>query len=155
EDEIRTREFLRNHIPWEELGIGEVDVARNGLQALEKAEDWRPNIIMCDVRMPKLNGIEFAQQYRKLDPECKLIFLSGFSDKEYLMSAINLKALTYIEKPIVVSEVRSVIETAVQLCREEKKKKDEESQLYANIDRSLPFLRQEMVRKLITQSDSP
>ena len=154
EDENRTRELLRNYIPWEELGIGEVDTARNGMHALEKASDWRPDIILCDVRMPKLNGIDFARQYREVDPHCKLIFLSGFSDKEYLKSAISLKALTYLEKPIKLGEVRAALESAVQLCEEESRKRKEEIQLQSDIDRSLPFLRQEMVRKLITLPDS-
>ncbi|MHA7963947.1 response regulator [Paenibacillus sp. CAU 1782] len=155
EDESRTRELLRTYIPWEELGIGAVETARNGMLALEKAVEWRPDIIVCDVRMPKLNGIDFARQYREVDPQCKLIFLSGFSDKEYLKSAINLKALTYLEKPIILGEVRAAVESAVQMCGEENRKKAENVQLQAEIDRSLPFLRQEMVRKLITLPDSP
>ncbi|WP_337103385.1 response regulator [Paenibacillus sp. YIM B09110] len=155
EDEIRTRELLRTYIPWEELGIGEVDTARNGQLALERALDWRPDIILCDVRMPKMSGIDFARHYREADPNCKIIFLSGFSDKEYLKSAIHLKALTYLEKPIILGEVRASVETAIQLCGEESRKKEEEIQLQADIDRSLPYLRQEMVKKLINYPASP
>ncbi|WP_241781889.1 response regulator [Paenibacillus sp. DMB5] len=155
EDENRTRELLRNYIPWEELGIGEVRAARNGLAALELTAEWTPDIIICDVRMPKLNGIDFSKRYRERNPRCKIIFLSGFSDKEYLKSAIFLKALTYLEKPIILEEVQAAVEAAVQLCTEENRKQAEELQLQVEVDRSLPFLRQEMVRKLITRPDSP
>ncbi|MEK5445268.1 response regulator [Paenibacillus sp. FSL R7-0331] len=155
EDENRTRELLRNYIPWEELGIGEARTARNGLAALELTSTWTPDIILCDVRMPKLNGIEFSKRYREKNPRCKIIFLSGFSDKEYLKSAIFLKALTYLEKPIILEEVQAAVEAAVKLCAEEQRKHTEELQLQAEVDRSLPFLRQEMVRKLITSPDSP
>ncbi|WP_139997344.1 helix-turn-helix domain-containing protein [Paenibacillus paridis] len=149
DDEERTREMLKKYIPWEELGIHQVFTARNGLMALDTAREVRPDIVLCDVRMPKMNGIEFAQQYQAIDPTSIFIFLSGFSDKEYLKAAIHLKALNYIEKPVNLDEVKSVILTAIQLKCEERKKKSEDEQLKAGFDHGLPFLRQEMVRKLI------
>ncbi|MBD3917244.1 response regulator [Paenibacillus sp. PR3] len=155
DDERRTRELLQNYIPWDAVGIGEVETARNGLQALEIAEALQPDIILCDIRMPKMSGIEFAQAYRKTDPDCQLIFLSGFSDKEYLKSAIQLKAFTYIDKPVNLNEVRDAVEQAVWLRREEQKRKEEEQKLQEGFDRSLPYLRQEMVRRLISDPDSP
>lgn len=155
DDESRTRGLLRDYIPWEELGIREVETARNGLAALECAMEWHPDIILCDIRMPKLDGIEFARRYRAVDQHCHFIFLSGYTDKEYLKSAIHLKALTYLEKPINLGEVRAAVESAILLCLEERKKKDEEAQLQVEIDRSLPLLRQEMVRRLIANPASP
>ncbi|RKP57339.1 response regulator [Cohnella endophytica] len=154
DDEERTRELLRKHVPWDELGIAEVRTARNGQVALELAVEWVPDIILCDVRMPKMNGIEFAQQYRAIDSACQIIFLSGFSDKQYLKSAIQLKALNYIEKPVNLDEVREVVQLAVQLKFDERRKQSEDQRLQAGFDRSLPFLRQEMVRKLITDPTS-
>ncbi|RUS45645.1 helix-turn-helix domain-containing protein [Cohnella sp. AR92] len=155
DDEVRTRELLSGFIPWEELEIDEVKTARNGIAALELAREWIPDVVLCDVRMPKMNGIEFATHYRELAPASQIIFLSGFSDKEYLKSAINLKALTYIEKPINLEEVREAVASAVKLVQEDRKKRAEEQRLQAGFDSSLPFLRQEMVRKLITVPDSP
>lgn len=155
DDERRTRELLCNYIPWDTIGIDEVESARNGLQALELATTLQPDIILCDIRMPKMSGIEFAQAYRKTDPDCQLIFLSGFSDKEYLRSAIQLKAFTYIDKPVILNEVRDAVESAVWLRREELKRKEEELKLQEGFDRSLPYLRQEMVRRLISDPNSP
>ncbi|NOU79032.1 response regulator [Paenibacillus sp. LMG 31459] len=155
DDETRTRELLRSHIDWEEIGIDEVRTAHNGVKALSEIQDWLPEIILCDVRMPKMDGIEFAHQYRLSAPQGKIIFLSGYSDKEYLKSAIHLRALTYIEKPVNPVEVRSAVEAAVLLCLEEKKKFTVELQVQKDIDQSLPYLRQEMVRKLISNPASP
>ncbi|WP_138752120.1 helix-turn-helix domain-containing protein [Paenibacillus sinopodophylli] len=149
DDEERTRELLKNYIPWAELGIDQVFTARNGIMALELGREVRPDIVLCDVRMPKMNGIEFAQQYQTIDQTSIFIFLSGFSDKEYLKAAIHLKALNYIEKPVNLDEVKSVVSTAIQLKREERKKQSEDEQLKAGFDHGLPYLRQEMVRKLI------
>ncbi|GLX67821.1 response regulator [Paenibacillus glycanilyticus] len=155
DDETRTRELLKNYIPWDTVGIDEVETARNGLHALELATERKPDIILCDIRMPKMSGIEFATEYRNTDPDCPIIFLSGFSDKEYLKSAIQLKVFTYIEKPVNLNEVRDVVEAAIRLRKEEQKRKEEERKLQEGFDHSLPYLRQEMVRRLVTNPESP
>lgn len=113
DDEAHTRHILHNHIPWSDLGIERVETAQNGLAALEAARRHRPDVLLCDVRMPKMDGIELAKRIRELYPACKIVFLSGFSDKEYLKSAIHLQAISYIEKPINLKEVQAVIGNAV------------------------------------------
>lgn len=154
DDESRTRDLLKQYIPWEEIGISQVESAKNGLVALDVARTLRPDVILCDVRMPKMNGIEFAAAYRTEDASCQIIFLSGFSDKEYLKSAIHLKALSYIEKPVNLEEVRRTVEEAVQQRREEQKKAESHGLLQADPDRSLSILRQEMVRRLISNPEA-
>lgn len=154
DDEERTRELLKNYVPWEEIGIDELADAKNGQAALELAREWKPGIVLCDIKMPKMDGIEFAKAYRAIDPRCKIIFLSGFSDKEYLKSAIHVKALSYIEKPVNLEEVRQVVSDALVLCKEEALLSSEQKRLQEHADQSLPFLRQEMVRKLIKQPQS-
>ena len=77
------------------------------LKKLQKAEieilkDFEPNILLTDVRMPRLNGIDLAFKTRELYPNCMILFMSGYSDKEYLKSAIKLKAINYVEKPIEI-----------------------------------------------------
>ncbi|OKP80494.1 AraC family transcriptional regulator [Paenibacillus helianthi] len=150
DDEERTREMLYRHITWGELGIHEVETARNGQVALELCRSFRPDIVLCDIRMPKMDGIEFAKRLRESDLSCKLMFMSGFSDKEYLMSAIRLNALDYIEKPINLDKVREAVRKAVESRKHEERKRLEERQLQDAYDEGLPYLRQEMVRKLIT-----
>lgn len=154
DDEERTRELLKNYMPWEEIGISELATAKNGQAALELALTWKPGIVLCDIKMPKMDGIEFSKAYRAIDPRCKIIFLSGFSDKEYLKSAIHVKALTYIEKPVNLEEVRQAVQDALVLCKEEEHTNSEQKRLQEHADRSLPFLRQEMVRKLIKHPQS-
>ncbi|MGG1652913.1 response regulator [Paenibacillus sp. NRS-1783] len=155
DDEERTREMLRKHIAWEEIGIHEVEIARNGIIALELCRSFRPDVVLCDIRMPKMDGIEFAQRLRESEVSCKLLFLSGFSDKEYLMSAIRLNALDYIEKPINPDQVRKAVQAAVESRKHDEKKRMEERQLQDAYDEGLPYLRQEMIRKLISLPGSP
>lgn len=113
DDEVFTREGLLERLPLNELSITETRQAFDGIDALNIARDFEPNILLTDVRMPRMNGIELAFEIRKCFPECSIIFMSGYSDKEYLKSAISLRAITYVEKPIELNELEDAIKTAV------------------------------------------
>lgn len=115
DDEIFTREGIINEIPWSKLGIIEIEQAYDGINALEVAEKFNPDILLTDVRMPRMNGIELSFKLREQCPTCEIIFLSGYSDKEYLKSAIKLKAVSYVEKPIDIEELQIAIENAIAL----------------------------------------
>jgi two-component system response regulator YesN len=117
DDERMTRETLRTMVPWAELGVDEVETARDGLDALEKVGRGMPDLLVCDIRMPRMGGIELAQELRRRNPECGIIFLSGYSDKEYLKAAIRLQAADYIDKPLHLPELGAAVERNVQALR--------------------------------------
>jgi len=120
DDESNTREGLLECIEWAKLGVNQVEQAEDGLIALQKTRVFKPDIILCDIRMPRMNGLEFSAKVRDFLPECKIIFLSGYSDKEYLKTAIQLQALDYIEKPVNLDEVRKAVGKAIALLGPEK-----------------------------------
>jgi two-component system, response regulator YesN len=148
DDEKVTREGIRDYIPWSELGVEVVGVADDGINALELAMSSKPDIILCDVRMPRMNGIELATQLKDKLPECKVIFLSAHSDKEYLKSAIQLKVLNYVEKPVNLDEVISVIREAVITCTEEKKKREMEINIKMKLKESSILVYEKVVLDL-------
>lgn len=98
DDEELTREGLRMSIPWESLGISQIFMAEDGEEGLRMALELKPDIILADVRMPRMDGITMAFEIRKTLRQCRFIFISGYCDKEYLKSAIQLSAVNYIEK---------------------------------------------------------
>lgn len=119
DDEKMPREILRDHLPWEELGVERVEEAEDGAQALELARVHRPDIIISDVKMPRMNGLELAGAVREMYPECQFIFLSGYTDKEYLKGAIKLRAASYVEKPIDLEEISAVLRDVVSELRKQ------------------------------------
>ncbi|WP_438445454.1 response regulator transcription factor [Gorillibacterium sp. sgz5001074] len=143
DDEKKTREGLEKHLPWRRLGIDEVRLAKSGTEALELARSHPPDILLCDVRMPRMDGIELATVIRHQLPSCKLIFLSGFADKEYLKSAIQLRALRYIEKPVDMEEVCSAITEAVTLLHREESSRHEvvDGELHKPADKEITNLK--------------
>lgn len=123
DDEDNTREGIAERISWDKIGISQIEQADDGVNALKKALDFKPDIILTDVRMPRMDGIELSFKLREVFPECVIIFMSGYADKIYLKSAIQLKAVSYLEKPINLQELAQAVKDAVQLCIDIQKKK--------------------------------
>lgn len=109
DDEAFIRDGLIENIDWGNNGISTVETSEDGLDAFEKSLWYRPDILLTDVKMPRVDGIELAKKIRETIPDCKIIFMSAYSDKEYLKSAIRLSALDYIEKPFMPDDLRAII----------------------------------------------
>lgn len=121
DDEELTRNGLFSAIPWESLGITEVYQAADGIYGLQSAKEHQPEVILCDVRMPRMDGIMMAREVQQLLPDSSIIFMSGYSDKEYLKAAIRLRAVRYVEKPLNTAEVCEAVLEACEHCRERRK----------------------------------
>lgn len=118
DDERYTREGLAEGIKWEEMGIYELLQARNGAEALNIANWYRPDIILTDIRMPKMDGIAFAEAIHEASPETEIIFMSGYMEINYLKSALKLSVIDYIEKPVDLRAVSAAIKKAVEKIRD-------------------------------------
>lgn len=146
EDEKRTREGLCRHIDWNGIGVDPVTAVAGGMEALLAVDEIHPDILLSDIRMPHMTGIELASIIRKKFPRCKIIFLSGYTDKEYLMSAIELKAVNYIEKPIDLTEIRNAVAKAVVQLESELK----DELIHSGFQKTLPIIHEEIVSALIS-----
>ena len=112
DDEPTTIKRILSRIDFHALGIGEIRQAENGTEAIALCQDWKPDILLSDIMMPRMNGMELAEQLRTTCPDLQIIFLSGYIEKDFLKGAIHLQALNYIEKPIDMNELRESLEKA-------------------------------------------
>ena len=90
-----------------------VGEAADGLEAVQKADELQPDLVLMDIGLPSLNGIEAARAIRKHDPQCQIVFLSLESSAEVVQEAFELGALSYIVKQHIGSELASVVEAVV------------------------------------------
>jgi DNA-binding NarL/FixJ family response regulator len=90
-----------------------VGEASDGLEAVQKAVELRPDLILLDIGLPSLNGIEVARQMRRLVPECKIIFLTHESSSDVVEEALNLGALGYVTKNMVLADLFAAVETVL------------------------------------------
>ncbi|MDO4284566.1 MAG: response regulator [Eubacteriales bacterium] len=132
EDEELTREGMRQSIPWEELGVTAVYTAEDGEEGLSTALREKPDIVMADVRMPRMDGISMAFAIRKELAHCRFIFVSAYCDKEYLKSAIQLSAINYIEKPVDIPEVVETLQKSISQIQEERRRQAMEEEYRAH-----------------------
>lgn len=119
DDEELTRKGIISSIDWDSLGITQIDSADDGVNALSYAQKAAPDILLTDVRMPRMDGIELSKRLRELVSDCPIIFMSGYSDKEYLKAAINLKAVSYVEKPFTPDDITQALTEAVSLVQKQ------------------------------------
>ena len=98
DDEILVRVALKTLIPWEEQGIEVIGEATNGVEALEILSRMSCDIILADIRMPEMNGLELMNHVRVRWPATKVIILSNHNDFEYVQKALRLGAVDYTLK---------------------------------------------------------
>ncbi|NLO35132.1 MAG: response regulator [Clostridiaceae bacterium] len=112
DDEPSTRQGIRTAINWSLLDIEIVAEAANGTETLDLVRTLDPDILICDIRMPKMDGMTLAGILRHEKPALQILFLSGYSDKEYLKTAIRLSAVDYLYKPFEIDELVAAIKKA-------------------------------------------
>jgi len=103
DDEDELREAVCAMLPWRELGFRLVGSAGNGLDALQLVEKHAPDLLLTDIRMPFISGIELARQVREVRPATNIAFLSGYDDFEYAKQAIRYNIISYMLKPLTIN----------------------------------------------------
>lgn len=119
DDEMHVRKRLAQKIDWEKLGIGDVAMCDDGDEILELMQKESADILLTDIRMARMDGIEAAREARKLLPKLAVILMSAYDDKEYLKSALDLQVIGYLEKPFSIEQAQEVLRKAVQSVRKE------------------------------------
>ena len=110
DDEIVIREGIRVSFPWSETDYQLVGEAPDGEIALSMIRDTRPDILITDIRMPFMDGLELCRLVRRQMPWIGIIILSGYDEFEYARQAIQLGVKEYMLKPITAQELRQVLD---------------------------------------------
>ncbi len=125
DDEALIINGLKNLIDWEEIGLSIESTALNGEEALEKFNENPVDIIITDITMPKLNGLELIKAVKSINDKVKFIILSGYDEFSYAKQALCLGIENYILKPINEEELQAtLLNTAEKLNKAQKKPMD-------------------------------
>ncbi|TLS51909.1 response regulator [Paenibacillus antri] len=142
DDEPTVRYGLRHYFDWAEYGIEAAEEADDGDAALEAAERVRPDLVLTDVRMPNMSGIELSRVLREKYPETKIVFVSGHDDADYLKSALQVNAVDYIFKPVNLQELRTVIERVAAELANRDRERLLARDMQEKLRESMPLLRE-------------
>ena len=114
DDERWIRERIALSIDWAKAGLKVAGEAADGEEALSLSRELKPDVIITDIRMPGLSGLDLIKQLRKTGIRAKIIIISGYSDFKYAQKAIKLGVSDYILKPVENSELVSVVKKLVR-----------------------------------------
>ena len=126
EDEIAMREGIRRRIPWEEEGVDYCGEAGDGELAWPQILEKKPDIVITDIKMPFMDGLELSRLIRQELPETKIVILSGYTEFRYAQDALRIGVTEYLVKPITPRDLREVVRKLVLKIREEKQTKQEQ-----------------------------
>lgn len=113
EDFFPFRDFIRSKLS-HRRDLRVICEVGNGQEAVRKTEELRPDLILLDIGLPTLNGIEAARQIRQLTPESKIIFVSQVSSPEVVQEAISLGTCSYVVKTKAERDLLAAIDAALQ-----------------------------------------
>ncbi|WP_171645623.1 response regulator [Paenibacillus phytorum] len=120
DDEKNIRERLVTSFPWNETGFQVIGSASDGQKALELIEQHVPHVVLTDIRMPEMNGLELAKAIQETYPHIKVLILSAYDDFKYAQDAIRFGVKGYLLKPVMKDEIVDVMSgLAIELKKDE------------------------------------
>lgn len=113
DDEEKILEVMKVRIGWQELGVDKLLTASDGQAALEYFEQQRIDLLVTDIRMPRMDGLELIEKVRSLYPDTHCILLTAYGEFEYAHRAIQLGVENYLLKPVADVEMEQTIQKAL------------------------------------------
>lgn len=149
DDELYFREALKLSLPWNDLGFEICGEAKNGADALDQLESLKPDIVLADINMPVMDGLEFAQSVKEQGINTKIVILTGYSEFNYAKQAVRLGVQNYLLKPIDEEELSNTLIQIKNVIDKESKTKIEFDRLKLQVKESMPILKDKFLNELI------
>lgn len=149
DDEEPLREAIRILGEWDSLKISQIHEAINGQEGLSILREYQIDLVMVDMKMPGMNGVEFLKKVKQEYPDMLTIVISGYNDFEYTHQAIRSNVLDYLLKPVNRHELNDTLRKAVHLLQERQQQHQEKIQQHRALHVSLPKLKENIYQSLI------
>ena len=149
DDEIIVREGIREKIDWNTVPFSLVGEAGDGEIALSMIQDIKPDILITDIKMPFMDGLELSRLIKKIQPWIRIIILSGHDEFEYAKQAISIGIEDYILKPFTSEELLAALNSIASKLDEDKKRLDDIQQLKKRLDSTLVLERERFLTRLV------
>ena len=149
EDEEIEREYLRRFVNWEKMNIEVTAAFESAEEALTFAERNRVDILLTDIKLLGISGLALAKKLLSIKPEVKVVILSGYQQFEYAREAVDIRAMSFLTKPVDMSELESVFTKVVDQCVREENEKLEKARLQEIVERNMPVLKNKFYEDLL------
>lgn len=152
DDEEEVRNAIYKKIAWEQYGFDIIGAVENGKEALEVAEKVIPDVIITDIKMPFMDGMQLSTVIKEKYPTTKIIVLTGFDEFEYAQKAIKLNVLEYLLKPISADELINILLKIKNQFDKEMEEKKNIQYLKEYYRKSIPILKEKFLTSIITST---
>lgn len=149
DDEIRLCRLINKLIKWQELGLEFAGFCHDGREAIETVYQESPDIVITDIRMPDVNGLELIEKIKQQHDNTYVIIISGHNDFDYAQLGIKFGVEDYILKPIRQEELNNALEKIVNRDREIKKEEQNKFRLEQQVDLNSKRIKSSFLEKLI------
>ena len=150
DDEADIREGMKRIVDWEQYGFELIGEADNGMDALLVAEQMRPDLVITDIRMHFMDGLEMIEKMRGFLPMTQFVVLSGYDEFQYVRKSIQMRIVDYVLKPISAREFEMVLARAKDALDQEHEKRRNTAMLNEYLQQSLPLLREQLLGSLLS-----
>jgi two-component system response regulator YesN len=155
EDEIITREGIRDNVNWTASGFEFCGEAADGEMALPLLHAAQPDVLITDIKMPFMDGLQLSKIVRERMPWVKIIILSGHDEFEYAQKAINLGITDYLLKPVTAQKLQTVLQKLSAQLDQERKEQSRLAKLEKQVEENREILREKLLIKLVVGAISP
>jgi two-component system response regulator YesN len=149
EDEIVTREGIRDNVDWRGNGFEFCGEAPDGEIALPFIQSSQPDLLITDIKMPFLDGLELCKIVRERMPWVKIVILSGHDEFEYAQKAINLGVTEYLLKPVTVQDMHRVLQRIAAQIDREHREQEHLNKLMSQVEENRAALRERLLLSLV------
>ncbi len=149
DDEEEVLESIHRNLDWNKYGFEVAGTFLNGRDVLEFLETQETDLVITDIRMPFMDGIELSKHISERYPQIKVIIISGYGDFNYAKEAISCRVMDYILKPINAEELEEVLQRAHETLEQELKQRKNIDFLRARYLESLPVIRENLLNRLV------
>jgi two-component system response regulator YesN len=153
-DDIKSVADGLTAISWEEHEIRVAGVSSNGEEGLQLINELRPDLVITDIRMPRMDGLSMLRMVLEENGDCKVILISGYADFEYAQQAVQLGAFDFVVKPFSEEDIMSAVLRAKAEIMKERAKLLSLREMENKLRESLPVLRQEYLTLLVSHRTS-
>lgn len=147
DDEQLIREGLEETIPWSSLGMKVIGTAEDGRQALKAVRNLKPDIVLTDIRMPYVDGLELISKIREVHPACRVVILTGHGEFSYAQAAIQLGVSDFLLKPIDVPGLCRILGKLARELDGERNQRDEVEAMRMKLQKADEFRLQRQLRR--------
>lgn len=149
DDEILTREAITENTPWEETGFTLMGTAQNGKEAIELMEMGKPDLLITDICMPIMDGIELSEFVKKNYPDTQVMILSGYDEFEYAKQALKNGVAEYILKPITSFELKEELLKFKEKIDKAYDQKYHVEKIQKAYEKNMPVVREHFLNRLL------